>query len=122
MRGPGVLALEPKVKLSSAGSFISLLASLGMGVAFGGTADFTGISPGAGGIGLVQQDATLQVTEKGTVAAAATAVGIATAAAPAPAPAGRVVTFNRPYLLLITSAATGEPLFLVRVVNPLETH
>jgi serpin B len=112
---PGSIAM-PKVKLSSAGSFEDLLKTLGMGVAFGGAADFTGISPQAAAIGLVQQDATLQVTEKGTIAAAATAVGIV--ASSASMPIGKVITFNRPYLLLITSAATGEPLFLVRVTNP----
>jgi serpin B len=106
----------PKVKLSSSGSFKNLLAVLGMGIAFGDSADLTGISPQAGRIGLVQQDATMAVSEKGTVAAAATAVGVtATAAGVA---TGRVITFNRPYLMLITSAATGEPLFLVRVANP----
>jgi serpin B len=112
---PGTIAM-PKVKLSSSGSFVNLLTRLGMGDAFGPSADFTGISPQAGGIGLVQQDATLQVTEKGTVAAAATAVGVTATAARAPV--GQTVTFNRPYLMLITSAATGEPLFLVRVANP----
>ena len=106
----------PKVNLSSAGSFTGLLASLGMGAAFGGSANFTGISPRAGGIGLVQQDATMAVSEKGTVAAAATAVGIVATAAPAPV--GHVITFNRPYLMLVTTAA-GEPLFLVRVANPM---
>ena len=111
----GTIAI-PKVKLSSSGSFKNLLAKLGMGDAFGPTANFSGISPQAGNIALVQQDATLQVTEKGTVAAAATAVGVT--ATSARAPVGQVVTFNRPYLMLITSAATGEPLFLVRVVNP----
>jgi serpin B len=106
----------PKVKLSSSGSFKNLLAELGMGIAFGGSADLTGISPQAGSIGLVQQDATMAVSEKGTVAAAATAVGITATAGRAPT--GPTVTFDRPYLMLITSAATGEPLFLVRVVNP----
>jgi hypothetical protein len=33
------------------------------------------------------------------------------------APAGQVV-FDRPYLLLVTGTATGEPLFLARVANP----
>ena len=107
----------PKVKLSSSGSFKDLLAALGMGRAFGGTADLTGISPQAGSIGLVQQDATMAVSEKGTVAAAATAVGVTATAVGVTT--GRVITFNRPYLMLITSAATGEPLFLVRVVNPM---
>ena len=111
----GTIAI-PKVKLSSSGSFVSLLTKLGMGNAFSAAANFSGISPRAGNIGLVQQDATLQVTEKGTVAAAATAVGVTATAARAPV--GQVVTFNRPYLMLITSAATGEPLFLVRVANP----
>jgi serpin B len=112
---PGSIAM-PKVKLSSAGSFEELLASLGMGPALGNAADFTGISPQAGHIALVQQDATLRVNEKGTVAAAATAVGVTATAAQVPV--GRTITFNRPYLMLITTA-TGEPLFLVRVVNPM---
>jgi hypothetical protein len=28
------------------------------------------------------------------------------------------VVFDRPYLLLVTDQATGEPLFLARVANP----
>ena len=34
------------------------------------------------------------------------------------APQAVTVTFNRPYLLLITAKATGEPLFLAEVDNP----
>jgi serpin B len=49
------------------------------------------------------------------VASAATAVGVRTGAA---APAPRTVVFDRPYVLLITSTATGEPLFLARVADP----
>ena len=49
------------------------------------------------------------------MASAATAVGIApTAEAPAP----RTVVFDRPYVLLITGVAAGEPLYLARVANP----
>jgi len=105
----------PKVSLSSTANMMNLLASLGMGVAFGPQADFTGISPQAGSIGLVVHAATLQVDEQGTVASAATAVGVGAAAA---APAPRTVVFDRPYLLLIIGTATGEPLFLARVANP----
>jgi serine protease inhibitor len=105
----------PKVSLSSKANMMNLLSSLGMGVAFGPQADFTGISPQAGSIGLVVHAATLQVDEQGTVASAATAVGVGTAAA---APAPRTVVFDRPYVLLITATATGEPLFLARVANP----
>jgi serine protease inhibitor len=105
----------PKVSLSSSANMMTLLASLGMGVAFGPQADFTGISPRAGSIGLIVHAATLQVDEQGTVASAATAVGVGVGAAP---PARRTVVFDRPYVLLITDTATGEPLFLARVANP----
>jgi serpin B len=64
---------------------------------------------------LIVHAATLQVDEQGTVASAATAVGIGAAAA---APAPRTVVFDRPYVLLMTDTATGEPLFLARVADP----
>ena len=58
---------------------------------------------------------TLAIGEKGTVASAATAVGIV-------ASAGRLlppqVSFDRPYLMVMTDRATGEPLFMARVANP----
>jgi serine protease inhibitor len=107
----------PKVSLRSSASLKGLLSGLGMGIAFGSGADFSGLSSQACCIGFVQQDATLRVNEKGTVAAAATAVGIVATAGQAPR--GPVITFNRPYLLLVTTSS-GEPLFLVRVANPVK--
>jgi serpin B len=105
----------PKVSLSSRASLKGLLSGLGMGVAFSPAADFTGLSPQACCIGLVEQAATLRVGEKGTVASAATAVGMApTAVRVQPSQ----IVFDRPYLLLVTDTATGEPLFLARVANP----
>jgi serpin B len=92
-----------------------LLSRLGMGIAFSPAADFAGLSPQACCIGLVQQAATLRVGEKGTVASAATAVGMAPTAVRLPV---RQVVFNRPYLMLVTDTATGEPLFLARVASP----
>jgi serpin B len=109
----------PKVSLDTsgdAGNMKPALEKLGMGAAFAQNADFAGLSPQACCIGFVQQAATLQVGEKGTVGAAAAAVGIAAASAMAPQPV--TVTFDRPYLLLITAKATGEPLFLAKVGNP----
>jgi serpin B len=105
----------PRVNLSTHGDLMSLLTRLGMGIAFTRSADFTGLSPWACCIGLVEHAATLRVGEKGTVASAATAVGIAATAGLAPT--GPVV-FDRPFLLLVTDTATGEPLFLARVANP----
>jgi serpin B len=111
----------PKVNLDTsggAGDMKPTLSQLGLGVAFDQReADFTGLSPQACCIGFVQQAATLQVGEKGTVGAAAAAVGMVAASAMV-APLAVTVTFNRPYLLLITAKATGEPLFLAKVDNP----
>jgi serine protease inhibitor len=106
----------PKVSLHSSASLRDLLTSLGMGIAFTGDADFTGLSPSACCIGLVVHAATLAVAEKGTVASAATAVGVMPADAVA-VPRGQIV-FDRPYLLLVTATGTGEPLFLARVADP----
>lgn len=105
----------PKVSLSSTASLRELLTALGMGIAFGGDADFTRLSRQACCIGAVVHAATLAVAEKGTVASAATGVGILPSAEPVQL--ARVV-FDRPYLLLVTDNATGEPLFLARVADP----
>jgi serpin B len=104
----------PRVNLSTQASLKGLLGTLGLGIAFGPGADFTGMSPKACCIGLVEHAATLQVGEKGTVASAATAVGLL----PTAARAGPTLDFDRPYLLLVTATATGEPLFAARVANP----
>jgi serpin B len=115
---PGTLTRSisfPKVNLATQGNMKPILVRLGMGVAFTPAADFTGLSQQACCIGLVEHSATLDVAEKGTVASAATAVGIE-------ASAGRVlppqVRFDRPYLMVVTDRATGEPLFMARVADP----
>jgi serpin B len=117
--GPGgVVVSLPKVSLSTGGSVGDMkpaLERLGMGLAFTSSADFTGLSPLACCIAFVRQAATLQVGEKGTVAAAAAAVGMIAVAGSA---AVHPVVFNRPYLMLVTDTSTGEPLFLAMVANP----
>jgi serine protease inhibitor len=106
----------PRVDLSTSESMNDVLKRMGMGVAFTAAADFTGLSPQACCIGLVQHAATLQVGEKGTVASAATGVALLpTAARPA---LGPEVVFNRPYLLMVDDTMTGEPLMLARVTDP----
>jgi serine protease inhibitor len=105
----------PRVNLDVQASMKDLLSELGMGPAFTSSADFTGLSPQACCIGLVRQAATLQVGEQGTVASAATAVGLAPTAARIPPPK---VVFDRPYLMLVTAPASGEPLFMAWVANP----
>jgi serine protease inhibitor len=105
----------PRVNLGTKVSMKDLLSNLGMRVAFTTAADFAGLSPQACCIGLVEQAATLRVGEQGTVASAATAIGMEPTAARVQPPQ---VVFDRPYLLLVTGKATGEPLFLARVANP----
>jgi serine protease inhibitor len=116
-RPPGGLTdiALPEVSLRSSASLGNLLAGLGMGVAFSDRADFTGLSPQACCIALVRHAATLAVAAKGTVGSAATAVGIAPTAISVP-PAQ--ISFDRPYVLLVTATQTGEPLFLARVADP----
>ena len=115
-RGPIARGVAlPKVTLQNKVSMRDLLTELGMGVAFTPAADFTGLSPQACCIGLVEQAATLRVGEQGTVASAATAVGISASAARSGPPP---VVFDRPYLMVVTDAATGEPLIMARVTDP----
>jgi serpin B len=105
----------PKINLSSSMQMNSLLERLGMGLAFSPEANFTGISQQALAIGLVVHAATMKVTEAGTVASAATAVGVTPTVAELELP---VVSFDRPYLLVVLDKSTGEPLFMARVTNP----
>ena len=63
----------------------------------------------------MEQAATLGIGEKGTVASAATAVGMDPSAARVLPPQ---VLFDRPYLMVVTDRATGEPLFMARVADP----
>jgi serine protease inhibitor len=113
--GPYRAISIPRVSLSTKVSMKSLLTELGMGIAFTGSANFTGLSPHACCIGLVEQAATLKVAEQGTVASAATAVGMQASAVEMPRDP---LVFDRPYLLVVTDHATGEPLFMARVANP----
>ena len=105
----------PKVNLASQVSLKDLLTKLGMGMTFTPAADFTALSAQACCIGLVEHAATLQVGEKGTIASAATAVSVQASSAELMA---KQIVFDRPYLLLVTDTATGEPLFMARVTNP----
>ncbi len=102
----------PKVKFASSYSLQGVLTTLGMGIAFGSGADFSGLSPQACCIGFVRHAATLAVAEKGTVASAATAIGVT------PSDAQLVLSFDRPYLLMLRDSVTGEPLMLAWVANP----
>ncbi|RFU39402.1 serpin family protein [Actinomadura logoneensis] len=115
--GTDVDVFLPKTDLTSRRELTPLLTRLGMGVAFSGRADLHGISPKADRIQFVQHAATLRVDEKGTEGAAATGGGVSATALPAPVEKIEVV-FDRPYVMVVRDAKTGEPLFMARVADP----
>lgn len=104
----------PKFKIETAQiDLTEPLKQLGMGAAFGGTANFTGIADSTLFITKVVQKAFIGVDEKGTEAAAATALAMAGAVPAQPI----TLTFDRPFLFFIQDK-TGLVLFSGHVVDP----
>ncbi len=96
------------------------LAALGMPLAFGDRADFSGITAQAPlKIAAVEHGADLKVDEFGTVAAAATGISL-TPTAVAPSPVTRL-TLDHPFLLFLRDDVTGAVLFAGRVADPTGT-
>jgi serpin B len=114
---PAQLELSlPQATISDNQDMVPLLKSLGMGQAFGDSADFTGLSPRAGKIQFVQHAAVLKINSQGTEGAAATSVGITAMAGRAPI--GEPITFDRPYLFIVRDTHSGEPVFIARITDP----
>jgi len=108
----------PRFRLEAAFDLIPALRRLGVTEAFGGDADFTGITDVEPlRLGAVAHKAYIDVDEHGTEAAAATAlVMVGMAAFRAPPPVTMVV--DRPFLFAIIDTATSLPLFLGQVSHP----
>ena len=91
------------------------LINLGLGIAFGGSADFSRITPGGGlYISRVIHQTFIDVQEEGTEAAAATIVEIREISAP-------VLTMfkaNRPFLFVIRENSTSAIMFMGKVGKP----
>jgi serpin B len=94
------------------------LDSMGMGVAFTGAADFSGIN-GTGNlfISKVLHKTFVEVNEEGTEAAAVTSVQIDLTSYPGSG--NTVFNVDRPFLFAIRETTTGAILFIGRVQNPL---
>jgi len=92
-----------------------ILSDMGMGVAFGGDADFSGMD-GTRSLSIAEviHKGFVSVDEAGTEAAAATAVVMELTSIPG-APVD--VVFDRPFLFLIRDRETGAVLFLGRVAS-----
>jgi serine protease inhibitor len=103
----------PRFTSTYSKSLPSALTSLGMGIAFGQSADFSTLAPGAY-VSDVEHKTVVEVDETGTVAAAATAVGVTTTIA---SPQG-TMTMDHPFLYAIQDSQTGELLFIGVLMDP----
>ena len=117
LEGVEVRLALPKFEFRFQASVADLLKAMGMPTAFDAdAADFSGMSTeDALFISDVIHEAFIKVDEEGTEAAAATAVIMETTSAPV-----EVVelSIDRPFLFSLYDRATGEVLFLGRVLNP----
>lgn len=94
------------------------LINLGLGVAFGGGADFSRITPGAGlYISRVIHQTFIDVQEEGTEAAAATIVELREKAMPQPV----FFKANKPFLYVIKENSTSAIIFMGKVGRPVYT-
>jgi serine protease inhibitor len=110
----GNIAL-PRFTVSYGASLVPALSALGMGVAFGAGANFSGMLAGASAaISQVLHKAVMKVYEAGTTAAAVTGAIMATAAMP------NLFSMNvdRPFFCAIRDDTTGTLLFMGSIVDP----
>ncbi|KAM6202679.1 alpha-1-antitrypsin-like [Rhynchocyon petersi] len=105
----------PRLSISKDYDLKELLGKLGMDKVFSGVANFSGIAEiGSLQITKAVHKAVLTINEQGTEAAGGTYVEFTKT--------GRqVVEFSNPFLFIITDKNSRSPLFVGRVVNPLDT-
>jgi len=110
----------PKFKFETKYFMASDLEKMGMPTAFSDSADFSGMTGKRDlEISEVIHQAFVEVNEEGTEAAAATAVVMGpTSAGPSKAPKILIFRADHPFMFLIQHNATGNILFMGRVVNP----
>jgi serpin B len=110
-----VVRSMPKFTFDYSLSLDKTLTTMGMGLAFSGDADFSGMTGGRDFfINKVVHRAFISVDEAGTEAAAASAISAAMAMPGKPVE----MTVNRPFIFLIRDIRTKVILFVGRVINP----
>ena len=106
----------PHINLSYGANLNQSLSALGMGIAFGSRANFSGVCSSFCKVNEVLHKTFLHVDEKGTTAAAVTAVGLGGGGLP-PGPPFHFVA-NHPFFLGIRDGRSGSVLFLGAVNRP----
>lgn len=111
-----LIVAMPKFRLRWEDSLNGVLHALGMGIAFGTSADLSGIAgaPGDLYISYVKQGTFVDVNEEGTEAAAVTVVAIGITSVGGP----QEFRVDRPFAFLIRERFSGTILFMGRIVNP----
>jgi serine protease inhibitor len=106
--------LMPRFKFEYEIELNDILTDMGMGIAFTGDSDFTGINPAVGlEISYVKHKSFIEVNETGTEAAAATVVDIRMTAM-----LENIININHPFIFAIREKSTGALVFMGRVINP----
>jgi serpin B len=117
LRNTEIALSMPKYEFESSFGLVKTLAEMGMPVAFGSEADFSGMTGNRElYIGDVIHKAFVSVDESGTEAAAATAVIMEMTAMPLPP---LELKLDRPFIFMIRDRATDSILFVGRVSDPL---
>jgi serpin B len=101
----------PRMTIEQSHQLLEVLAAMGLPV----EGDYSGLGVDGLQVSQVVQKAFLEVDEQGTEAAAATGVAVAVSMEAGPTES---VTFDRPFLFLLTDTATRSPLFVTVVNDP----
>jgi serpin B len=114
-----VIVTVPRFEMTAQRSMKDVLSQMGMSRAFSANAEFGGINDDSLQIGAVIHKAFVEVSEKGTEAAAVTAVEMAVGAPSPVVPQLPPVDFtaDRPFVYLIRDTHTGTILFMGRYVG-----
>lgn len=113
-----VILTMPKFRIESGEMELNdYLKALGMKDAFAAAADFSLISDEPLSVSKVLQKTYIDVTEKGTEAAAVTAIMILTSASPSAASGPKEFKADRPFIFVIREQSTGAVLFIGQKVE-----
>jgi serpin B len=116
---PKVVVTIPRFKSMQEFELSTALRALGMPQAFGGGADFSGMTGKRDfAISAVIHKAFVDVNEEGTEAAAATAVTMRALAMRAPGPPSPVFRADHPFVFLIRDNGSRSILFMGRMTDP----